>query len=72
MLNLENLPADVVRLAAACMVRAVTVQELMKESAESCAAFAADAGLTFDEYLDAVNWLSAFYESHPPRGMRPN
>jgi hypothetical protein len=72
MLNLENLPPNVVRLAAACMVHGVTVQALMKESAECSAAFAAEAGLTFDQYLNAVNWLSEFYETHPPRGLRPN
>ena len=72
MLDLENLPPNVVRLAAACLVIGVTAQEWMRGSAESCAAFAAEAGLTFDQYLDAVNWLAEFYESHPPRGLRPN
>jgi hypothetical protein len=71
-LNLENLPPNVVRLATASMIHGVTVQELMRESAESSAAFAAEAGLTFDQYLDAVNWLADFYETHPPSGMRPN
>jgi hypothetical protein len=71
-LDLENLPPTVVRLAAASMVHAVTVQELMRESAETCAAFAAEAGLTFDQYLDAVNWLAEFYETHPPSGLRAN
>jgi hypothetical protein len=72
MLDLGNLPPNVVRLAAACLVHGVIVQELMRGSAESCAAFATDAGLTFDEYLDAVSWLSEFYETRPPRGVRPN
>jgi hypothetical protein len=71
-LNLENLPPNVVRLAAAAMIHGVIVQELMKESMETCARFAADAGLTFAQYLDAVDWLAEFYETHPPSGLRPN
>lgn len=67
-----NLPPHVVRLAAACLVHGVTVSALMKQSAETCAGFAAVAGLTFGQYIDAVNWLCTFYESHPPRGARLN
>jgi len=71
-LDLENIPPNVSRLAVACMVHAVLVQVLMKESAETCAVFAAEAGLTFDQYLEAVNWLSHWYETHHPDGLRPN
>jgi hypothetical protein len=71
-LNLDNVPPNVTRLAAACLVHGVTARELMRGSAESCAQFAADAGLTFAQYLDAVTWLAEFYETITPSGLRPN
>lgn len=72
MLDLENLPPNVVRLAAACMVMQTTVKELMQQSSEVSALFAADAGLSLAQYLEAVDWLSNWYQTHQMLGLRPN
>jgi hypothetical protein len=67
MLKLDDLPPVAQRLAAACLVWPITAQQVMHMSAEDAALFAADAGLSFDEFLQAIAWLSAFWESNPPR-----
>jgi hypothetical protein len=68
-----NLPPNAARLAAACFVHGISAPELMKMSAEHCATFAAAAaGLSFSDFLAAIDWLSDFHETHPPLGVRPN
>jgi hypothetical protein len=67
MLVLENMPPDVVRLAAACLVQNVTAQQLMHRSSEECAEFAWKAGFSsFDSFLAAVDWVSDFFLARTP------
>ena len=72
LLNLEDFPPNVMRLAAGCMLHSFTVPLLMKASPEHAAVFASVCGLTFDEMLEAVDWFSAYIETHPPCGMLAN
>jgi hypothetical protein len=72
MLDLENFPPQVLRLAAACMVDAITAQQIMHTSSENAAQFASRAGLSFEQFLDAINWLAEYLETHSPRGLPSN
>ena len=73
MLDLKDVPANVVQLAVAAMIDGISVQAMMREeSAEANAAFAARCGLDFDRYISGMRWLSTYLESHSPLGLPPN
>jgi hypothetical protein len=60
-LNLNDLPPNVSRLAAACLVHDTTAAQLMRKSAEDNFEFAREAGFTsFGEYMSAVDWVTDF------------
>jgi hypothetical protein len=65
-LNLDDLPPNVTRLAKACFIQGISAPELMQKSAEEFSKFAAEAGLSFDEALVAMDWLSDFFEARTP------
>jgi hypothetical protein len=69
MLNLDNLPPNVVRLAAACLTQNVTARELMHRPPEEALEFAREAGFdSWDGFLAAIDWVSEFFlaRSTPP------
>jgi hypothetical protein len=64
MLNLENLPPDVTRLAQGCLVQNLTAQQLMHQTPEECLEFAREAGFaSWDSFLAAIDWVSDFFEA---------
>jgi hypothetical protein len=72
MLDLENVPTDVTRIALAAMFHGITLPSLNKCTAEHAAVFAAEAGLTFEQYRAAIDWITDWFESHHPSGLIPN
>jgi hypothetical protein len=72
MLDLENVPADVTKIALTCLLHGITFQRIMEKSAEHNAVVAAEAGLSFDQYLGAVRWVCTYLETHDPSGLPAN
>jgi hypothetical protein len=72
MLIIENVPPHVATVAIACALYDTTVQEVLRGPPESNELFAAEAGLTFAEYLNAIDWLQRFWKKQSCRELRLN
>ena len=69
MLNLENVPEHVTKFAVTALIHGITLPALTKCSPKHAAVFASQAGLSFEQFRAAMNWLSGYMESHDPRGL---
>ena len=70
--DLDRTPREVTRLAIALMIDGATLPQLMKRTSEEAALYGASIGLSHEAFLRAVNWVSDYYEQHPPLGVRAN
>jgi hypothetical protein len=71
MLILENVPRHVTRLAVALTLYEANITEILRGSRESNELFAAECGLSMNEYLAAADWLRRFYAKYRPAILGP-
>jgi hypothetical protein len=62
--HLSTVPTAVSRLATACLLEAITWEAFRNLPIEQRITFAELAGVTAEEYVDAVEWLGNYYVKH--------
>jgi hypothetical protein len=64
MIDLNDIPTNVTRLATAGFLEHMGPKELLNLSPANAVAFAENYGLGFEQYIAAIEWLGEYHVKH--------